>query len=90
LHAVHQDRADHASPADQADAISDFFHVFALSINVFLIPGSSGREGRDEPKPSGGCLGGFGNSRDSGLHDKYSNLSSTALETRHQLPRCDP
>jgi hypothetical protein len=28
LHAVHQDRADHATPADQADTISDFFHVF--------------------------------------------------------------
>ena len=50
LHAVHQDRADHASPPDQADAVSDFFHVFALLINVFLIPGSSGREGRDEPQ----------------------------------------
>jgi hypothetical protein len=50
LHAVHQDRADHASPADQANAISDFFHFFALSIHVFLIPGSSGREGRDEPR----------------------------------------
>jgi len=50
LHAVHQDRADHATPADQADTVSNFFHGVALSINVFLIPGSSGREGRDEPQ----------------------------------------
>ena len=36
LHAVHQDRADHATPADQADSVSDFFHGVALSIKMFF------------------------------------------------------
>jgi hypothetical protein len=35
LHAVHQDRADHATPANQADTVANFFHGVTLSINVF-------------------------------------------------------
>ncbi|HRL68530.1 MAG TPA: hypothetical protein PLA28_16255, partial [Ottowia sp.] len=33
LHAVHQDRADHAAPADQADGVSDAFHLLCAPFN---------------------------------------------------------
>ena len=48
-HAVHENRADHAAPANESDTIAYFVHEVALSVRV-LTPGTSGRERRDGPE----------------------------------------